>query len=63
MGGDTGFTIKGANFGVSAIGWHMDGCMRYRDPENPDATACLPGVWGGWDEGGLMEGGVVGYLI
>ena len=41
--GGTRLTLQGANFGTSAIGWHMDGCIRYRDPEAKDVTQCLAG--------------------
>jgi len=37
-------TLQGSNFGVSAIGRDIDGCMRYRNPEAMDITQCLAGT-------------------
>ena len=43
VGGGMRLTLQGANFGTSPIGWDFDGCMRYRNPDDPDVTQCLAG--------------------
>ena len=43
VGGGTRMSIQGANFGTAPVGWHMDGCLRYRNPDQPDPSQCVPG--------------------
>ncbi len=56
---DMRLTLQGANFGTSPIGWDFDGCMRYRNPDDPDVTQCVPGdslFFGpGWTRGLVVE--------
>ena len=43
LGGGVVLTIQGNNFGTSPIGFDLKDCIRYRNPDIPDLTQCMPG--------------------